>query len=144
MENKEAAEKMQKLMSHCCGCPYVGYGDTDTEGFFYCSLLKAECEDKHCGSKECEDCVGSELMAVVKYNKEGEVIDFNQVNEYPESCVREQGAYLEVMPDVVHHYIFLGDMIIRESFLQDKMIYYFLIENEGEWVIPVLSRELPR
>ena len=139
MENKKAVEELQKLMEHCCGCPFVGYGDTDNEGFFYCSMLGEECKD---GDK---DCTKSNILAIVKYNEEGEIIDFQQTKKYPENCVKESGVLadrIEIYPDVVHHYIPVENGYIRESFLKNDRIYYFGIGEDGNWVIPLYQKPM--
>ena len=47
------------------------------------------------------------------------------------------GNRVEIYPDAVHHYIDLGDIIIRETFLSDGEMYCFIIDKYGKWVKPL-------
>ena len=140
MRNKTPEDELTELMHHCCGCPFFSYEDDGDEGRFYCALLKEECyEECHgTGVESCGECDDADILAIVRYDMDGKVIQFDKVSENPKNCPRDNQTIPDyvIYPDVVHHHIDMGRWILRES-LTTWGAYYIAFDKNGDWVIPI-------
>ena len=83
-------QREEELLRHCKGCRYFEEVIKDDKDIFRCILLESEMlieED----DEGIEYIPGSEgVLAVAKYNADGEMIDFEYWGEYPEDCPRKE------------------------------------------------------
>ena len=94
MEDKYCIEQINKIMEHCKDCPYLSISIDRNREIYACAILEdeilAECEEDGGWDYEPDGTEG--IFAVARYNHNGEIYDFEWLDDWPRTCIKNKGG----------------------------------------------------